>query len=248
MSQETERYQLENNGNTYLVRTTAGSGGADVEANPEGEATADLTKLKVDDTIYGIPEGTEVVANPTLAGTESALTGLQVGDTKYKVPEGYEIHSYTAKSYSTSDSDFTQLKNDIINCMPIKVGNYVYTCNSLGSGYHTYTSIYNTSTDFIDVYSYSLFAVDATTSISLAIPIDMRLPKVTTVGAFTSNSRTYGISIGGSTQMVNAIGTRLETTAPTANNPDANTLRFVVLTSEPATYYDGYYYIIAPST
>lgn len=32
--------------------------------------------------------GTEVVANPTLAGTEADLTGLQVGDTKYKVPAG----------------------------------------------------------------------------------------------------------------------------------------------------------------
>lgn len=32
--------------------------------------------------------GTEVAANPTLAGTEADLTGLQVGDTKYKVPEG----------------------------------------------------------------------------------------------------------------------------------------------------------------
>ena len=31
--------------------------------------------------------GTEVVANPTLAGTEGDLTGLQVGDTKYKVPD-----------------------------------------------------------------------------------------------------------------------------------------------------------------
>ena len=29
--------------------------------------------------------GTDVVANPTLAGTEDDLTGLQVGDTKYKV-------------------------------------------------------------------------------------------------------------------------------------------------------------------
>ena len=29
--------------------------------------------------------GTEVIANPTLAGTEDALEGLQVGDTKYKV-------------------------------------------------------------------------------------------------------------------------------------------------------------------
>ena len=30
--------------------------------------------------------GTEVVANPTLAGTEADLTGIQVGETKYKVP------------------------------------------------------------------------------------------------------------------------------------------------------------------
>ena len=129
MSQETERYQLENNGNTYLVRTTASSGGADVEANPEGEATTDLTKLKVDDTIYGIPEGTEVVANPTLAGTESALTGLQVGDTKYKVPVGYTIHTYTDnKTYTSSDTDYEQLRDDLTNKRTIKIGNFIYNC------------------------------------------------------------------------------------------------------------------------
>lgn len=32
--------------------------------------------------------GTNVVANPTLVGTETSLTGLQVGDTKYKVSQG----------------------------------------------------------------------------------------------------------------------------------------------------------------
>lgn len=32
--------------------------------------------------------GTNVVANPTLSGTETVLTGLQVGDTKYVVPQG----------------------------------------------------------------------------------------------------------------------------------------------------------------
>ena len=32
--------------------------------------------------------GTTVIANPTLAGTESDLTGLQVGGTKYKIPSG----------------------------------------------------------------------------------------------------------------------------------------------------------------
>ena len=33
-------------------------------------------------------QGTTVVANPTLAGTEADLTGLQVGETKYKIPSG----------------------------------------------------------------------------------------------------------------------------------------------------------------
>lgn len=32
--------------------------------------------------------GTEVVANPSLSGTESELTGLEVAGTKYKVPQG----------------------------------------------------------------------------------------------------------------------------------------------------------------
>ena len=32
--------------------------------------------------------GTEVVANPSLSGTESDLTGLEVAGTKYKVPTG----------------------------------------------------------------------------------------------------------------------------------------------------------------
>ena len=35
--------------------------------------------------------GTDVVANPTLAGTEDVLTGLQVGETKYKVENGTEV-------------------------------------------------------------------------------------------------------------------------------------------------------------
>ena len=37
----------------------------------------------------------KVVANPTLAGTESALTGLQVGDTKYKVSGGTKLYKHT---------------------------------------------------------------------------------------------------------------------------------------------------------
>ena len=37
---------------------------------------------------------TKVIANPTLAGTESALTGLQVGSTKYKVSGGTQLYRH----------------------------------------------------------------------------------------------------------------------------------------------------------
>ena len=36
-------------------------------------------------------DGTVVVANPTLAGTEANLTGLEVAGTKYKIPDGVEV-------------------------------------------------------------------------------------------------------------------------------------------------------------
>ena len=39
----------------------------------------------VDQLSFKFEDATKVVANPTLAGTESSLTGLQVGDTKYSV-------------------------------------------------------------------------------------------------------------------------------------------------------------------
>lgn len=55
-------------------RTTAsecgssGSGGSDVEANPSGTATEELNKLRVNNTIYSIPEGSEVVVYGEASG------------------------------------------------------------------------------------------------------------------------------------------------------------------------------------
>ena len=61
------------------------SGGTTVVANPSGTATADLEKLQVGSTIYGIPD--EVVANPSGTATVELET-LQVGSTIYSLPEG----------------------------------------------------------------------------------------------------------------------------------------------------------------
>lgn len=59
--------------------------------------------------------GTEVIANPTLAGTESALTGLQVGDTKYKVEggggSGKFLHEFILH-YSTFNMIISIVKTD----------------------------------------------------------------------------------------------------------------------------------------
>ena len=71
---------------------------ADVNANPEGEATGTLTKLEVDGEIYAIPQGTSVVANPEDEATDT-LTKLEVGE------EVYEIPSYTPISYSATKQD-----------------------------------------------------------------------------------------------------------------------------------------------
>ena len=214
MSQETERYQLENNGNTYLVRTTAGGGGTEVVANPEGEATTDLTKLQVDDTIYGIPEGTEVVANPTLAGTESALTGLQVGDTKYAVVSGM-TNPMTAVGdliYGGISGNPTRLSNQAVTDGH-RYLHYQSLTNSPEWGNITPSELYHTANN------------------------QVKTPYV------SSNTAVFNMLLGKPAQ---DFGLGYTTTAPTANNTDG--LKFVVLTAEPATYYDGYYYIIAPST
>ena len=43
------------------------------------------TGAEIDAAVAKAGDATKVTANPTLAGTESALEGLQVGNTKYKV-------------------------------------------------------------------------------------------------------------------------------------------------------------------
>lgn len=146
MAQTTKDYQYDrNDNNTFGVRGKVDGGGTEVVANPEGTATADLEKLQVGETIYGIPEGINVVANPTLAGTESALTGLQVGDDKFAVPTDYPVNSYTADTTYTGD-DLAQLIDDITHYRMIKIGSDVYHCiYAQANAIYWYVQLYNTS-------------------------------------------------------------------------------------------------------
>ncbi len=79
---------------SYLLGKKAGSGGGtEVIANPELAGT--------EDNLTGLQVGntkykvSEVNANPTLAGTEAELTGLEVDNTKYKID--------TKEHYSTTE-------------------------------------------------------------------------------------------------------------------------------------------------
>ena len=110
-----------------------GDGGTTVVANPEGEATGDITKIQVDATIYSIPEGTAVEANPTLDDSDATLTGLQVGDTKYKIPQGTTVVANNGQSASTA-------------LTTLQVGNTNY---SIGSGSVTSSSLNTTVLDLV---------------------------------------------------------------------------------------------------
>lgn len=62
--------------------------GITVQANDIESGSETAGKVLMADGEGGAEWGDNVVANPTLAGTESALTGLQVGNTKYAVGAG----------------------------------------------------------------------------------------------------------------------------------------------------------------
>ena len=86
-----------------------------VQANPQGEPTAELDKLKVGDTIYQTPRPIDVVANPTSVG-EADLTKLRVGSTVYNIPQPEAPTTVVANPSGSGSTELTKLQ----------VGNTIY--------------------------------------------------------------------------------------------------------------------------
>lgn len=86
-----------------------------------------ITKItdKVNEVIDEVNEGgeSEVIANPTLAGTEDELTGLQVGDTKYKVggdtPSTPFYVLEIAMGSSLSSADIAKVEEALAQTKPV---------------------------------------------------------------------------------------------------------------------------------
>ena len=216
MSQETERYQLENNGNTYLGRAKPSSSGAYVEANPEGTATTDLTKLKVDNTIYGIPVG-------------------------------YDVHTYQAnKTYTSADADYEQLRDDITNkrviCFTIDSSATYFICAYKLYSSYFYVNTQKTSSTAIDIRGLSI-TLNSDNVVVDNINDTSVFRFIGNTGTNFYNDLLTSVNDRGTNKSFVSSQSRYLTTAPTANNTSGY-LQIVVLSSEPATRYNGYLYII----
>ena len=76
-----------------------------VGETPVDDKPRNSTEFWLNEIAENLPGGgTEVIANPTLAGTEDVLTGLQVGDTKYKVDTSQKLYEHNITMKVTSNN------------------------------------------------------------------------------------------------------------------------------------------------
>lgn len=77
------------NGKKVLSVVSATPVAVDIEANPNEEATAELTKLKVGNVVYAIPQiGNELVASGTFTNGEAILSSI-LSDGLYMFTYGF---------------------------------------------------------------------------------------------------------------------------------------------------------------
>ena len=107
-----------------------------------------ILKYKDEDGFWQeLPVGTNIAANPPLAGTEANLTGLQVDDTTYKVPVAGEKVSITAPQGATNgtitDEQLAKLQANDANYIEMVNDKELYYLNDNGhvDGYLTYSHV-----------------------------------------------------------------------------------------------------------
>ena len=106
---------------------TDASNVTNIEANPSGEATEELTKLTIGDTTYSIPEGTVVEGNPSGVATEE-LTKITIGDTTYSIPEGTVVEGNPSGEAT-------------VELTKLKIGNTIYSISAGGGDAKLYVHL-----------------------------------------------------------------------------------------------------------
>lgn len=205
---------------------------------------------------------TTIQANPTLAGTEAELTSLQVGATKYKIDK--PIHFIKLASDTLTEA----LRNEILS------DDYFVILEYSGSYYYekTYTTsplLYKEFENIINMKQWGSLNYDSYVEYTLklfTIRYDTTTISITTrnydtidstgknVNNTLINSKTSSSTNATAGQVLTADGSGgtgwalteklgYLTTAPSQDNT-SGVLQIVVLSSEPATKYNGYLYII----
>ena len=139
---------------------------------PTGEEP-EAEYITINNVTYKVGGGTEVVANPTLAGTEADLTGLQVGDTKYKVPSG--------GSFTQEQADWTEADNT----KPSYIKNKPNLATVATSGY--YDDLLNKPTIPTNVINYRELMVSSS-PVSGAGTVDVPVIEMTNVNDYVEIS------------------------------------------------------------
>lgn len=135
---------------TTGVLSATGGGGTTVVANPEGEASANLTKLEVGETIYGIP------AQPDITG-KADITAIGTNETGNTASNAYAVgeHFYkngkfcTAIAAIASGATFTLGTNYVEGTIADAVNNiYLHTAFGLTVEGNT---AYDTGITFVSI-------------------------------------------------------------------------------------------------
>lgn len=109
---------------------TNASNATNIEANPSGEATEELTKITIGDITYSIPEGTEgtvVEGNPSGNATVE-LTKLKIGNIIYSIQQGggstqlYRHSIRITKSGSTTYFEGISPHSDAVDFQTLAMG------------------------------------------------------------------------------------------------------------------------------
>ena len=200
---------------------------------------------KVDKSVIPDDIGTEVVANPTGTAT-SDLEKLKVGETIYGIPEGTNVVANptlagTESALTGLEVGSTKYKVDSGMANPMTTqGDIIY-----GGSSGTPTRLAKPSSTEYGTYQFlnnGTAGAVQWSGIQPTMLYKQQGNQYNCLYAYSNNAGEF-IDFG---RPARDFGLGIYTTAPTADNTDGG-IRFVVLTSEPATYYDGYYYIIAPT-
>ena len=225
-------YGMTTIGNSYEAVSLNTSSNRDVKHNKGG-------------TEYNVLDASNTSANPTLAGTETALTGLKVNGTSYAVPTPHTINTYTTGTLSEADQ--AKIANDIANGYPIIVGNntYILTSSNQYRAYfmsdktdHAFNGTYS-NTDYVTLqYSFITHALNSSSSANI-IPISAQSHNYSD----TSGSLLTKITTDGQPRVFGAMSMYGNTTAPSSANTDGG-YRLYIGSTDPATKYNGFIYVI----